>query len=88
MNDTDVQAPNTDCKPKLHKNCKLVLQILLVNHNVVPGSPKMLLRNMSHLVNQLLHISISYMLCTLCLLVQHLVYCFSACCVKYVNLII
>ncbi len=29
MNDTDVQAPNTDCKPKLHKNYKLVLQIWL-----------------------------------------------------------
>ncbi len=23
MNDTDVQAPNTDCKPKLHKKYKL-----------------------------------------------------------------
>ncbi len=27
MNDTDVQATNTDYKPKLHKNDKLVLQI-------------------------------------------------------------
>ncbi len=44
MNDTDVQAPNTDCKPKLHKNYKLVLQIWLVNHNVVPGSTKMLIQ--------------------------------------------
>ncbi len=26
MNDTDVQATNTDCRPKLHKNYKLVLQ--------------------------------------------------------------
>ncbi len=42
MNDTDVQATNTDCKPKLHKNYKLVLQIWLVNNNVVPGSTKML----------------------------------------------
>ncbi len=42
MNDTDVQATNTDYKPKLHKNDKLVLQIWLVNGNVVP--------NMSHLV--------------------------------------
>ncbi len=32
MNDTDVQATNTDYKPKLHKNYKLVLQILLVNN--------------------------------------------------------
>lgn len=45
MNDTDAQAPNTDCKPKLYKNYKLVLQIGLVNHNVVPRSTKM-----SHLV--------------------------------------
>ncbi len=42
MNDTDVQAPNTDCNPKLHKNYKLVLEIWLDNHNVVPGSTKML----------------------------------------------
>ncbi len=42
MNDTDVQAPNTDCKPKLHPNYKFVLQILLVNNNDVPGSTKML----------------------------------------------
>ncbi len=42
MNDTDVQATNTDYKPKLHKNYKLVLQIWLVNDNVVPGSTKML----------------------------------------------
>ncbi len=42
MNYTDVQAPNTDCNPKLHKNDKLVLEIWLVNHNVVPGSTKML----------------------------------------------
>ncbi len=35
MNDTDVQATNTDCKPKFHKNYKL-------NNNVVPGSTKML----------------------------------------------
>ncbi len=27
MNDTDVQATNTDCKPKRHKKDKLVLQI-------------------------------------------------------------
>ncbi len=44
MNDADVQAPNTDCKPKLHKNYKLVLQIWLVNHNVVPGTTKMLIQ--------------------------------------------
>ncbi len=44
MNDTDVQATNTDCKPKLHKNNKLVLQILLVNNNVVLGSIKMLIQ--------------------------------------------
>ncbi len=44
MNDTDVQATNTDCKPKLHKNDKLVLQIWLVNNNVVPGSTKMLIQ--------------------------------------------
>ncbi len=36
MNDTDVQAENTDYKPKLHKNYKLVLQIWLVYNNVVP----------------------------------------------------
>ncbi len=42
MNDTDVQAKNTDYKSKLHKNYKLVLQIWLVNNNVVPGSTKML----------------------------------------------
>ncbi len=42
MNYTDVQAPNTDCNPKLHKNYKLVLEIWLVNYNVVPGSTKML----------------------------------------------
>ncbi len=42
MNDTAVQAPNTDYKPKLHKNYKLVLQIWLVNNDVVPGSTKML----------------------------------------------
>ncbi len=40
MNDTDVQAPNTDCKPKLPKNYKLV-QIGLVNNNVDQGSTKM-----------------------------------------------
>ncbi len=34
--------PNTDCNPKLHKKYKLVLEIWLVNHNVVPGSTKML----------------------------------------------
>ncbi len=44
MNDTDVQATNTDYKPKLHKNYKLVLQIWLVNNNVVPGSTKMLIQ--------------------------------------------
>ncbi len=44
MNDTDVQATNTDCKPKLHKNVKLVLQIRLVNNKVVPGSTKMLIQ--------------------------------------------
>ncbi len=42
MDDTDVQATNTDCKPKLHKSYKLVVQIWLVNKNVVPGSIKML----------------------------------------------
>ncbi len=42
MNYTAVQAPNTACIPKLHKNYKLVLEIWLVNHNVVPGSTKML----------------------------------------------
>ncbi len=42
MNDTDVQATNTDCKPKLRKNYTIVLQIRLVNNNVVPGSTKML----------------------------------------------
>ncbi len=36
MNDTDVQAENTDYKPKLHKNYKRVLQIWLVYNNVVP----------------------------------------------------
>ncbi len=35
MNDTDVQATNTDYKPKLHKNYKVVLQIWLVDNNVV-----------------------------------------------------
>ncbi len=30
MNDTDVQATNTDYKPKLHKSYKLVLQIWLL----------------------------------------------------------
>ncbi len=44
MNDTDVQATNTDCKSKLHKNYKRVLQIWLVNLNVVPGSTKMLIQ--------------------------------------------
>ncbi len=39
MNETDIQATNTDCKHKLYK---LVLQIWLVNNNVVPGSTKML----------------------------------------------
>ncbi len=34
MNDTDVQATNTDYKPKIHNNYKLVLQIWLVNNNV------------------------------------------------------
>ncbi len=38
MNDTDVQATNTDYKPKLHKKYKLVLKIWLVHNNVVPGS--------------------------------------------------
>ncbi len=38
MNDTDIQATNTDYKPKLHKNDKLVLQVWLVNNKVVPGS--------------------------------------------------
>ncbi len=42
MNDTDVQAPNSDCKPKLHKNYQIVLQIWLVHNNVVTGSTKML----------------------------------------------
>ncbi len=42
MNDTDAQATNTDYKPKLHKNYKLVLQIWFDNNNVVPGSTKML----------------------------------------------
>ncbi len=36
VNDTDVQALNTDYKPKRHKKSKLVLQIWLVNNNVVP----------------------------------------------------
>ncbi len=44
MNDTDVQLTITDCKPKLHKNYKLVLQIWLVNNNVVLGSTKMLIQ--------------------------------------------
>ncbi len=44
MNDTEVQALNTDCRPKLHKNDKLVLQIWLVNNNVVPGLTKMLIQ--------------------------------------------
>ncbi len=49
MNDTDVQATNTDWKPTptlqpTHKNYKLVLQIWLVNNNVVPGSTKMLIQ--------------------------------------------
>ncbi len=38
MNDTDVQATNTDCKPKLQ------LQIGSVDHNVGPGSTKMLIQ--------------------------------------------
>ncbi len=42
MNDTDVQATNTDYKPKLHNNYKVVLQIWFVNNNVVPGSTKMM----------------------------------------------
>ncbi len=52
INGTDVQATNTDCKPKLHKNYKLVLQIWLVNNNVVPGSTMLLTQEhvMSHLV--------------------------------------
>ncbi len=50
MNDTDVQATNTDCKPKLHKNYKLVVQIWLVNNNVVQGQQSCWSRNMSHLV--------------------------------------
>ncbi len=33
-----------NCKPKLHKNNKFVLQIWLVNNNVVPGSTKMLIQ--------------------------------------------
>ncbi len=38
MNDTDVQAPNTDCKPKLHKNDKRVLQMfLLIQEHVTLG---------------------------------------------------
>ncbi len=56
MNDTDVQEQNTDCKPKLHKNYKLVFQIGLVNHNVVPGSTKMLIQEHVTLgKNQVLH---------------------------------
>jgi len=30
VNNTDVEAPNPGCKPKLDINCKLVLQIWLV----------------------------------------------------------
>ncbi len=44
MIDTDVQATNTDYKPKLHKNYKLVLQIGLLNNNVVPGLTRMLIQ--------------------------------------------
>ncbi len=44
MNDTDVHAPNTDCKHKLYKSYKHVLQIWLVNHDVVPGTTKMLIK--------------------------------------------
>ncbi len=44
MNDTYVQAPNTDCKPKLIKNYKLVLQFWMVNNNVVPGSTNTLIQ--------------------------------------------
>ncbi len=40
MNDTDVQAPNTDFKPTFPKNYKLV-QIGLVSNNVDQGSTKM-----------------------------------------------
>ncbi len=44
MNDTDVQATNTNYKPKVHKNNKLILQIWLVYDNVVPGSTKMFIQ--------------------------------------------
>ncbi len=41
---TDVQAPNTDCKPTTSQHYKLVLQICMVNNNVVPGSTQMLIQ--------------------------------------------
>ncbi len=44
MNDTDVQETNTDYKPELHENYKLVLKIWLDNNNVVPGKTKMLIQ--------------------------------------------
>jgi len=40
VNNTDLEALNSGCKPKLDINGKLVPQIWLVNWNVVPGSTK------------------------------------------------
>jgi len=38
MNNTDVEAPNPGCIPKLDINCKIVPQIWLVDWNVDPGT--------------------------------------------------
>ncbi len=46
MNDTDVQAPNTDCKHKLHKNFKSDWLITML----FQGQQRCGSRNMSHLV--------------------------------------
>ncbi len=56
MNDTDVQAKNTDYKPKFHKNYKLVLQSDWLITMLFLGQ-----HNMPHLVNQVLCITCSSM---------------------------
>ncbi len=50
MNDTDVQAKNTDCKPKLHKNYKLVLQYDWFITMLFQGQQRCWSRNMLYLV--------------------------------------
>jgi len=52
VSNTDVEAPNPDCKPKLEINSKLAIQIRLVDWNVVPGSAKMLIQEHVALVER------------------------------------